>query len=79
VAVKPGGAMSRNNNDEVDWEEYQIFDGGNRRFVKRDVDEPKRSPIRRKYKMRSEKEMKPKPKRNHRKVLQRFKYEWKDD
>jgi hypothetical protein len=45
--------MSRNNNDEVDWEEYQIFDGGNRRFVKRDVDEPKRSPIRRKKPQKS--------------------------
>jgi hypothetical protein len=66
--------------DSAEWEEDDlIFEGSKRRFTKRALNEPKRSPIRRKYKMRSEAEIKPKPKRNPRKVMHRFKYEWKDE
>ena len=72
--------MRRNTIDEAEWEEdVQIIAGGNRRFAKRDIDEPKRSPIRRKDKMRPEERMKPKAKKNHKKVQYRIKYEWKED
>ena len=68
--------MSRHNFDEFELEnEAQSFDGGNRRFAKIDADQPRRSPIRRKDKMRPEEGMKPKSKRNHRKIQHRIKYE----
>ena len=38
--------MSRYKFEDVEWQEDQIFDGDNRRFAKRDVDQPKRAPIR---------------------------------
>ena len=76
----PEVAMSRYNIDETEWDEDdQIFDGSNRRFAKKSIDEPKRSPMRRKDKMPPEERMKPKAKRNHKKALHRIKYEWKDD
>ncbi len=68
--------MGRHNFDEFEIEnEDQSFDGGNRRFAKNDADQPRRSPIRRKDKMRLEEGMKPKSKRNHRKMQHRIKYE----
>jgi hypothetical protein len=77
--MSPEVAMNRNHIDETEWEDDdQISEGGKRQFAKRNADQPKRSPIRRKDKMRPEEEMKPKAKRNHKKVQLRIKYEWKD-
>jgi hypothetical protein len=64
------------NNAEMD-EDDQIYDGGSRGIAKRDNDQPKRSPIRRKTKMRKEEErIKPKAKRNHKREKHRIKHEW---
>ena len=66
--------------EEVELEEDdQIFDGGNRRFAERNTDQAKRSPIRRKDKLRQEEGMKPKAKRNHKKIQNRIKYEWQGE
>lgn len=60
-------------------EDDQFFDTDNRRFAKGDADQPKRSPIRRKNKWRQEGELKPKSKRNHKKIQQRLKYDWEGE
>ena len=71
--------MDRYKRDEAEWElDDQIFDGSSRQLPKGGTDGPKRSPIRRKGKIRQEEDMKPKAKRINRKVLRRIKYEWKD-
>ena len=68
--------MSRYNFDEFEIEMDDLsVDGVKRRFAEKDVDQPKRSPIRRKDKMRSVEGMKPKGKTNHRKIQHRIKYE----
>ena len=68
--------MSRYDIDEFEIEKDDwSTDGGNRRFAKIDADQPRRSPIRRKDKMRLEEGMKPKAKRNYRKIQHRIKYE----
>ena len=72
--------MGRINIDDLELDEDdQNPEGRNRRSVKKNADQPKWSPIRRKDKMRSEDGLKPKAKRNHKKVQQRIKYEWKED
>jgi len=72
--------MGRYNIDELEMgEDDQNFGGGKRPFAKADVDQPKRSPIRRKYKLRSEEGMKPKAKRNHKKIQQRIKFDWQGE
>jgi hypothetical protein len=69
--------MSRYDIDEIKLEEdNQIFDRENQRFTKRNTDQPKRSSIRRKDKWRPEKGMKPKAKRNYKKVQRQLKYDW---
>jgi hypothetical protein len=68
--------MSRYNIDEFETESDDLsLDGANRRFTEKNVDQPSRSPIRRKDKMRLEEGMKPKAKRNNRKIQHRIKYE----
>jgi hypothetical protein len=68
--------MRRYNVDEFETELDDLnLDGVNQRFAERDVDQPRRSPIRRKDKMRIEDGLKPKAKRNLRKMQQRIKYE----
>ena len=68
--------MSRYNFDEFERETDDLgLDGINRRFAEKDVDQPRRSPIRRKDKWRLEERVKQKTKRNHRKIQQRIKYE----
>jgi hypothetical protein len=68
--------MSRYNIDEFEIEEEDWSTAGaNRRFAKMESDQPRRSPIRRKDKWRPEEGVKPKAKRNHRKIQQRIKYE----
>jgi hypothetical protein len=57
--------------EDADWS----FKVGKGRFAKEGVDQPRRSPIRRKDKMKSEEGMKPKVKRDNRKIQQRIKYE----
>ena len=69
--------MGRFDIEEVEIEEDdQIFDNGYRRFAKRDADEPRRSPIRRKDKSRQEEGLKPKAKRNLKKIQHKIKYDW---
>ena len=66
--------------EEVEIEEDdQIFDTNNRRFAKRDADEPRRTPIRRKDKWHQEEGMKPKAKRNLKKIQHRLKYDWQGE
>jgi hypothetical protein len=68
--------MSRYNVDEFETESDDLsLDGVNRRFAEKDVDQPRRSPIRRKDKMRLEEGMKQKAKKNDRKIQYRIKYE----
>jgi hypothetical protein len=68
--------MSRYNFDEFEIEMDDLsFDSVKRRFAEKDDDQPRRSPIRRKDKMRIEEGVKPKAKKNHRKIHYRIKYE----
>jgi hypothetical protein len=72
--------MSRYNIDEVETDEGdQILDGGSREFAKMNADQPKRSPIRRKSKMQREEGIKPKAKRNYKKIQHRLKYDWQGE
>ena len=72
--------MGRFDIEEVEIEEDdQTFDNGYRRFAKRDADEPRRSPIRRKDKLRQEEGLKPKARRNHKKISHKIKYNWQGE
>jgi hypothetical protein len=72
--------MGPYDSDDVEEDEGdQTLGGGNRRFVKKNADHPKRSPIRRKDKWRQEEGSKPKARRNHKKVQNRIKYDWQGD
>ena len=72
--------MSRYKFDEVETDEGdQNLESGNRQFAKRPVDQPRRSPIRRKDRLRQEEDMKPKAKRNHKKIQHRLKYDWQGE
>ena len=72
--------MGRYDIEEVEIEiDNQIFNLDNRRFAKREADQPKRSPIRRKNKLQQEEGMKPKTKRNHKKIQHRLKYDWQGE
>jgi hypothetical protein len=68
--------MSWNNFDELEIGMDDLsFDGVKRRFAEKDVVQPRRSPIRRKDKMRLKEGIKQKAKKNHRKIQHRIKYE----
>ena len=69
--------IGRDNLNDVEMVEDDLsFEGFNRSFTKRDVGQPRRSPIRRKDKMRPEEEViKSKAKKHHRKIQHRLKYE----
>ena len=72
--------MDRYHSDDVEKDEGdQIPGGGNRRFTKRNADQPNRSPIRRKDKWRQEEGPEPKARRNHKKVQLRIKYDWQGE
>ena len=72
--------MGRYDINKVEMEEDdQILDGRNRRFAKRNADQPKLSPIRRKDKLRQEEGMRPKAKRNNKKIQHRIKYDWQGE
>ena len=69
--------MSRYKFEEVEWDDDdQDLDSGSRRIAKRQAEEPRRSPIRRKNKLRAEEGVKSKAKRNHRKLQNKIKYDW---
>jgi hypothetical protein len=68
--------MGRYDIEEVEIEEDDpIFGSGYRRFAKREVDQPRWSPIRRKDKLRQEEGTKPKAKRNLKKIQHKIKYD----
>jgi len=75
--------MGRYDIDEAEMEkDDQIFDGGNHRNANGAANQPRRSPIRRKNKLREEDQeegMKPKAKRNHKKIQHRLKYDWQGE
>lgn len=61
--------MDRYDGDDVEKDEGdQILGGDNRRFTKRNADQPGRPPIRRKDKWRQEGGPEPKARRNHKNV-----------
>jgi len=69
--------MDRYDIEEVEIEvDNHIFNRDNRRIAKREADQPKRSPIRRKNKWQHEEWMKPRAKRNLKKIQHRLKYDW---
>jgi hypothetical protein len=73
-------AMGRYDNAQVETgEDDQILGTDNRQFAKRDADQPKRSPIRKKDRWRPEEEMKPKAKRSHKRIQHRLKYDWQGE
>jgi hypothetical protein len=72
--------MGRYDSEEAEIEEdNQIADSGYRRFAERDAEQPRRSPIRRKDKLRSEEGVKPKARRNHKKISNKIKYNWQGE
>ena len=72
--------MDRRDIEEAEIEEdHQIFDPENRRSTKREADQPKWSPIRRKDKWRKVEGMKTKVKKNHKKIQHSLKYDWQGE
>jgi len=57
----------------------QILDSGYRRSAMMHDDQPRRSPIRRKNNLRLNEEMRPKAKRNHKKIQYKIKYDWQGE
>ena len=72
--------MSRYDFDEadVDNEDHAIASGF-RRFSSKGIDQPRRSPIRRKDKLRPEEGVKPKSKRKFKKIINKIKYDWQGE
>ena len=63
--------------DEADvYAEDQTDASRFRRFSSWGIDQPRRSPIRRKNKLRLEEGFKPKAKRNFKKIQNKIKYDW---
>ena len=72
--------MNRHDIGEVEFnEDDPFFATENRRFVKREADQPRRSPMRRKDRWRQEEGMKTKPQRNHKKIQYKIKYNWQGE
>jgi hypothetical protein len=72
--------MGRYYFDEVETDEGdQILERGHGLIAKNQVDQPRRSPIRRKDKLRQGEGLKPKAKRNHKKIQNRLKYDWQGE
>jgi len=68
--------MGRYDIDETETDEDdQIYDKG----AKGHVDQPRWSPIRRKNKERQEEGIKPKAKRNHKRIQHKIKYDWQGE
>lgn len=49
------------------------------RFGISKIEQPRRSPIRRKDKLRQEMDLKPKAKRNYKKIQNKIKYDWEGE
>jgi len=72
--------MVRYDIEEIEIEaDDQIFDSDYRRFAKGEADQPRRSPIRRKDRLRQEEGTKPKAKRNLKKIQHKIKYDWQGE
>ncbi len=72
--------MTRYHFEEVDmFAGDQNYDSGFQRFGISKIDQPRRSPIRRKDKLRQAMGMKPKAKRNHKKIQNKIKYDWEGE
>jgi hypothetical protein len=72
--------MDRYNSHDLEKDDDdQILDGDSRRLTGRGAEQPKRAPIRRKDKWHQEEDMKPKAKRNHKKIQHRLKYDWQGE
>ena len=72
--------MSRYYLDETDISlDDQNFEDGLLRFTISHGDYPRRSPIRRRDKLRQELEMKSKAKRNYKKIQNKIKYDWQGE
>lgn len=57
----------------------QDYDSGFLRFGISKIDQPRRSPMRRKDKSRQAMGMKPKAKRNYKKIQNKIKYDWEGE
>ena len=69
--------MSRYYLDETDISlDNHNYEDGFLRFTKSHDDHPRRSPIRRRDKLRQELEIKSKAKRNYKKIQNKIKYDW---
>ena len=72
--------MSRYYLDEADVStDDQNYDSGFQRFAKSQIDHPMWSPIRRRDKLRQEVGLKPKAKRNYKKIQNKIKYDWQGE
>jgi len=71
--------MSRYDFDLVEPDEGdQKLESNWRRFAIKHVDQPRLSPMRRKNKLLQDEEIKPKAKRNHKKIQHKIKYDWQN-
>lgn len=72
--------MKWNEFDGIGMSDDDQEEGGSaRRSAARQVDEPRRAPIRRRDKLRPEEGYKSKAKRSHRKLQNKIKYEWQGE
>ncbi len=72
--------MIRYHFEEVDlFAGDQNYDSGFLRFGISKIDQPRRSPIRRKDKLRQAMGSKPKAKKNYRKIQNKIKYDWEGE
>ena len=68
------------NFDEADlYAEDQTDASGSRRISPKEFDQPRQSPMRRKNKLRLEEGLKPKAKRNFKKIQNKIKYDWQGE
>lgn len=66
--------------DEMEIDDHeQILNPKGRRLAVQQADQPKRSPIRRKDRWRQEDEIRPKAKKNDKKIQHRLKYSWQGE
>lgn len=60
-------------------EDDQILDSGYGRFARREFDQPRRSPIRKKDRFRQEEGTKPKARQSLKKIQHKIKYDWQGE
>lgn len=72
--------MGRYDLDEMEiGEDEQILNPKGRRFAVQQADQPKRSPIRRRDRWRPEEEIRPRAKKNDKKIQLKLKYSWQGE